>query len=155
MNYFAYGSNMNVRRMKERKITFSDSERCAAHLCGYHLEFNKVANDNPLMGYANIVLDGSGLVEGVLYNIDAASLPILDDKEKYPKHYLKIPIKVLLPSDGKEVCAITYIANPDKIRDGLKPCRDYLNHLLEGRDFLSKGYLEWLEGTETLPEKTN
>jgi len=150
MNYFAYGSNMDVRRMKERKITFSDAERRAAHLSGYHLEFNKVANDNPLEGYANIVPDNDGLVEGVLYDIDAASLPILDDKEKYPKHYLKIPIKVLLPSDGQEVCAITYIANPDKIRSGLKPTKEYLGHLLEGKDILSEGCFNWLKRTDTL-----
>ena len=98
MYYFAYGSNMDVERMKKRKITFSN--RCAAHLCCYRLEFDKVAKDNPQEGKANIVADDDGLIEGVLYNIDAASLPILDDKEKYPEHYLKIPIKVLLPSSG-------------------------------------------------------
>ncbi|GAI64849.1 unnamed protein product, partial [marine sediment metagenome] len=36
------------------------------------------------------------------------------------------------------------------VRDGLKPCQDYLNHLLAGKDILSKDYFEWLQGTETL-----
>lgn len=150
MYYFAYGSNMDKQRMKERKITFSDVERRAAHLSGYHLEFNKVANDNPLEGYANIVPDGSGLVEGVLYNIDAASLPKLDKCEGYPDEYLKISIKVLLPSDGQKVCAITYIANPKKIGEGLKPRRCYLEYLLAGEDFLSASYFKRLQETETL-----
>ena len=149
MYYFAYGSNMDEQRMKiERKISFS--MRCAAHIYGYRLKFNKVAKDNALKGYANIVVDDSGLVEGALYDIDMTSLPCLDKCEGYHEHYLHIPIKVLLPSDGKEVCAITYIANPDKIRDGLKPSKEYLCHLLAGKDVLSKGYFEWLQGTETL-----
>ena len=149
MYYFAYGSNMDEQRMKaERKILFST--RCAAHLYYYHLKFNKVAQKNPQEGKANIVPDVSGLVEGALYDIDATSLPKLDKCEGYPDEYLKIPIKVLLPSDGREVCAITYIANPNKIGDRLKPRRCYLDHLLAGRDILSEGYLEWLEGTETL-----
>jgi len=139
---------MNAKRMEVRVIAFS--KRCVAHLSGYRLEFNKVAKDNPREGKANIVVDGSGSVEGVLYDMDVASLPKLDGCEGYPKHYLKIPIKVLLPSDGQEVCAITYISNPDKIRDGLKPTKEYLSHLLAGKDFLSKGYFEWLERMETL-----
>lgn len=149
MNYFAYGSNMDEQRMKvERKITFS--KRCAAHLPGYRLEFNKVAQSNDRMGYANIVVDSSGLVEGVLYDIDVTSLPKLDKHEVYPDHYLHIPIKVLLPNDGREFCAITYIANPNKVRDGLRPSKQYLGHLLQGKDVLSKGYLNWLETMETL-----
>jgi len=149
MYYFAYGSNMDEQRMKiERKISFS--MRCAAHLYGYRLKFNKVAQNNYLEGYANIVPDGSGLVEGALYDIDMTFLPCLDKCEGYPKHYLKIPIKVRLPSDGQEVCAITYIANPDKIRDGLKPRKDYLEHLLAGKDILSEGYFGWLDRMETL-----
>jgi len=148
MYYFAYGSNMDKERMNKRGIAFS--VRCAAHLSGYRLKFNKVAKDNPQEGKANIVIGDGGLVEGALYDINATSLPTLDNCERYPKHYLHIPIKVLLPSDGKEVCAITYIANPDKIRSGLKPCREYLKHLLAGEDILSKCYFEWLQNTETL-----
>ncbi len=148
MNYFAYGSNMDPVRMKERGVNFSN--RCAAHLSCYHLEFNKVAQRNSREGKANIVVDDSGLVEGALYNIDMTSLPTLDEKEGYPEHYLKIPIKVTLPSDGQEVCAITYIANPDKIKDDLKPSRKYMSHLLAGKDILSTSYFEWLQSIETL-----
>lgn len=148
MNYFAYGSNISKQRMEGRSITFS--ERCSAHLLGYRLEFNKVAQSNPKEGKANIVVDDRGLVEGALYDIDVTSLPALDRCEGYPEHYLKIPIKVLLPSDGKEVCAITYVANPSKIRDGLKPSKEYLNYLLEGEDILSVKYFNWLKETATL-----
>ena len=148
MNYFAYGSNMDVRRMKKRNVTFR--ERRAAYLCGYRLEFNKVASDNPLKGYANIVPDHSSLVEGALYEIDVTSLLKLDKCEGYPNHYLHIPIKVLLPNESREFCAITYIANPSKVRGGLKPSREYLCYLLAGKDVLSKDYFDRLETMDTL-----
>jgi gamma-glutamylcyclotransferase len=148
MNYFAYGSNMGVRRMEERKVPFS--ARRAAHLCGYCLKFNKVAKANYREGKANIILDEDGLVEGALYEIEAISLPKLDNKEKYPEHYLKIPVKVRLPDNGQEVCAITYIAHPDKIKEGLKPTKVYLQHMLEGKDILSDSYFNRLKNIETL-----
>ena len=148
MNYFSYGSNMDVQRMEKRGITFS--KRRAARLSGYRLEFNKVSKDNALKGFANIIADDNGLVEGALYDIDEASLPTLEKYEGHPEHYLKIPVKVQLPSEGQEVCAIAFTASPDKIRSGLKPSKKYLTHLLAGKDVLSKGYFEWLERTETL-----
>ena len=147
MKYFAYGSNMDAQRMNKRNVSFY--KRRAGHLSGYRLEFNKVAN-NTRKGYANIVPDDSSLVEGALYDIDAVSLPKLDRCEGYPEHYLKIPEKIVLPSDGQEICAITYIANPDKTRDGLKPSKEYLSHLLAGKDILSASYFEWLQGIETM-----
>jgi len=148
MYYFAYGSNMNVKRMEKRKVNFTN--RCAAHLQGYHLEFNKVAIDNHKKGYANIVADDSGIVEGALYDLDADSLPTLDKCEGYPEEYLKNPVKLTLLANGQEVCAIAYIANPKKIKEGLKPCKEYLGHLLKGEDILSKNYLDCLTKTETL-----
>lgn len=148
MNYFAYGSNMDAKRMNKRNVSFC--KRCAGHLSGYRLEFNKVANDNPQQGYANIVPDDSSLVEGALYDIDAVSLPKLDKYEGCLEHYLKIPEKVVLPSGGQAVCAITYIANPNKTRDGLKPSKEYMCHLLAGKDILSASYFKWLQGIETL-----
>jgi hypothetical protein len=39
IKHFAYGSNMSARRMRERKIEFS--QRKYAILKGYRLEFNK------------------------------------------------------------------------------------------------------------------
>lgn len=52
MKYFAYGSNMNKDRMKERKINFT-SRQFAKLLC-YKLVFNKKAKDGEF-AYANII----------------------------------------------------------------------------------------------------
>ena len=147
MKYFAYGSNMDTVRMVERNIDFS--QRIHAILKGYSLKFNKVAYDNPKEGKANIVPDEKGIVEGVLYDISESDLSNLDKYEGYPIHYDRIKVKVQL-DDGQEVDAVTYIAQPDKVREGLMPSKDYLNRLLAAKDIISESYYRRLESLETM-----
>jgi len=147
MKYFAYGCNMNPEKMEDRNITFS--HRTLAILKGYNLKFNKVASSNPKEGYANIVPYEKGIVEGALYDIQDSALSNLDRYEGYPNHYDKIRVKVLLDI-GQEVEAITYIAKPDKIKEGLKPKKDYLKHLLSACDILSEPYCKRLKSYDTL-----
>jgi|LSQX01.2.fsa_nt_gb gamma-glutamylcyclotransferase len=147
MKYFAYGSNMNPQRMRERKINYTS--RIAASLQGYSLKFNKVASRNPLEeGYANIVPEAKGVVEGVLYEIQEADLKNLDKYEGYPDNYDRQKVKVLTVTGQEE--AIAYIACPDKIREGLKPAREYLVHLLAAKDMLSEDYYRKLLCYDTL-----
>ncbi|MCX7929029.1 MAG: gamma-glutamylcyclotransferase, partial [Patescibacteria group bacterium] len=75
-------------------IIFSTRER--AVLEGYRLLFNKVASRNSKAGYANIVPDHTGVVEGVLYEIDERDLEKLDKYEEYPSHYGRLKVKVKL-----------------------------------------------------------
>lgn len=148
IKYFAYGSNMNPERMRQRKIKFSS--RVHVVLNGWRLMFNKIASRNPKQeGYANIEPDKGGIVEGILYEIQNSDLRKLDICEGYPEHYDKKKVEVTL-DNGQIVEAITYIAQPDKTRSGLKPSKEYLNHLLEGCDLLSKEYCERLRTWETL-----
>ena len=53
-------------------------------------------------------------------------------------------------ADGSVIQCIVYVARPETINDSLKPKRVYLEHLLAGKDFLSEGYYEILEKTETI-----
>lgn len=92
MYYFAYGSNMNPVRMKEREVNYS--QRKHAILIAYRLEFNKVSSRGPKEGYANIVPDKAGAVEGVLYDIIDSDLLKLDEHEGYPVHYDRIMLSV-------------------------------------------------------------
>jgi cation transport regulator ChaC len=147
MNYFAYGSNMDKKRMEKRGVTIFSMQR--ARLEGFRLAFNKVASRRENEGYANIVEDPEGVVEGVLYEIKDSDIKELDFYEGCPCHYLRIKVTVKL-DNGQEVTAVTYVANPDKIRDGLKPSKEYLNHLLAGKDYLSPEYFERLKATETI-----
>jgi gamma-glutamylcyclotransferase len=147
MKYFAYGSNMDSERMSERTIRFS--QRTHAILKGYRLDFNKVASRNPQEGYANVVKFENGIVEGVLYEIPDSDLSKLDTHEGYPDHYDRIKVNVTL-DDWQDVEAVAYIAQPNKVRDGLKPSRDYLNHLFAAKDLLSESYRRKLEAWQPL-----
>ena len=147
INYFSYGSNMNVERMRERGVLYLSKERFA--LEGYELRFNKISYSNPNAGAANIVPHETGRVEGILYKITISGLVSLDGYEGYPHEYDR---KILLiNSDGyKEDDMVTYVARPSRIKEGLHPTREYLRHLLEARNFLSGPYYERLKALRTL-----
>jgi len=147
VKYFAYGSNMNPERMKTRQIFFTQRKR--AILRGYRLDFNKIAFGNPEEGYANIVEDENAIVEGALYEISDLGISKLDMYECFPNHYDRIEVVVETDS-GNVDKAVTYIAKPDMIRQGLKPSRDYLRHLLAAKDIVSKNYHNRLKVWETL-----
>jgi cation transport regulator ChaC len=146
MKYFAYGSNMDAEQMKGRGISFS--QRMHAVLRGYSLRFNKVTYKNPHQGYANIVRKSGDVVEGILYEVSKSDLSNLDKYEGYPDHYDQ-KIVIVQTDSGEKVEAVAYIAHPDKVREGLKPTKKYLSHLLAARDILSKPYIQKLELTET------
>ena len=128
--YFAYGSNMNPARMRERGAEFFSYRRGV--LKDHRLVFNKLCRlYEGGFGCANIEPHKGEVVEGVLYEVDwEQALPVLDIYEGYPNHYTKEIKKIETPS-GEEVEAVVYVAHPSKIREGLKPSPDYLAHLLE------------------------
>lgn len=147
IDYFSYGSNMNPERMRERGVIYLSRERFV--LQGYELRFNKISRSNPLAGAANIVPRASGEVEGVLYRITMSGLFNLDRYEGYPEEYDRK--RLIIDASGKKKGEIiTYIAHPSRVREGLRPVREYLLHLLEARDFLSRPYYERLKAFKTL-----
>lgn len=146
INYFAYGSNMDSQRMKQRGVSFLSRKK--AFLKNWKLVFNKVASKNPNEGYANIIEKNGGAVEGIVYEIDEGELKKLDSYEGCPLHYFRKSIIIEIEQNKKE--AIAYIANPHQTKDGLKPSKDYLKHLINGTDILSEDYKEKLKNTKTL-----
>ncbi len=147
MKYFAYGSNMDEMRMKERGVSFSS--RFPAKLPAYALRFDKTSNNNPEEGFANITAEKESEVEGVVYEITKEGFNLLDGFEKFPEHYRKINVSVIAES-GESVEATAYIANDDKTAEGLKPSKDYMNHLMNASDCLSESYLKKLRSVEIL-----
>ena len=131
--------------MKERGVHFIQRRRGV--LKGWILKFNKTAA-RPGEGYANIVKCRDGVVEGIVYEIEESDLSKLDVYEGYPKHYTRIEVEVEVK--GKKLKAVTYVANPNKVKDGLKPSKHYLKRLLKGCNLLSKEYCEMLRNIETL-----
>jgi len=139
--YFAYGSNMNPQRVATRGLRF---ERVSgATLAGVRLAFDKQSREHPSCGHANLVFDRAERVEGVLYALeDAAEIARMDRFERTPINYSR---EIVVVTTGNlRVAAWTYFANPAVTREGLRPERAYLDHLLAGRPYLSRDYFERL-----------
>lgn len=145
MYYFAYGSNMDESRMKNRGVDFLSRE--FAILKGYKLLFNKKATAGNF-SFANIEVDENNIVEGILYKVSAEGMTKLDKHEGYPNNYYKTNVEVI--KGNESVSAIVYIANDDKIVEGLLPKKEYLSHILKGKDLLSAAYFQRLLNIKTL-----
>lgn len=131
--------------MTGRKINFTS--RQFARLAGYKLVFNKKANGGEYT-YANIVASDNDVTEGVLYEFPDNDISKLDVAEGCPYHYYKIEVEVI-DINGNTITATTYVAHADKIVTGLHPRKEYLSHLLAGRDMLSIEYYDSLCRTQT------
>ena len=144
MYYFAYGSNMDIDRINKRCIQYKHREK--ALLKGYKLIFDKKNDSIYGASYANITIDPSEYVEGVLYS-GLSSFKELDYYEGvHSGHYRRE--KILLTNPKIEV--YTYFACEDKREEGLKPSEDYLAHLLSAKEFLSEEYYVFIKETPTL-----
>lgn len=147
--YFAYGSNMDEERIKSRLVTYSD--RVGAILSDYELVFNKVSKKNKSVGFANIIPAVGLEVEGALYTLNNQDdFAKLDYYEGFPDHYVKKYVNVVSKESGEELVAITYIANQNKVLEGLRPTKVYLEHLLRGEDLLTNEYYNSLLLTKTV-----
>ena len=148
MLYFAYGSNMDPDRLRDRQV-FPTGKK-AAVLKGYNLKFDKTATRNAREGYANLAVDPEGTVEGILYEKPGVEMRNLDRAEGVSSgDYFRGSVTVEL-EDGSKVEAVTYLASPMRVKSGLKPTREYKEHLLAGREFMSRKYVQKLEKVETL-----
>ena len=138
--YFAYGANMNSERMNITQIHFSKRQRAKL------LDYEFILNTKRINGTAaaNIRPKVGCCVYGVLYTCTSETLNNLDDlvsKELYTRERINVMLV-----DGTEVQAHSYIANCSSCDDTLTSVnRDYLDHILCGRDLLPKAYTDFLE----------
>jgi gamma-glutamylcyclotransferase (GGCT)/AIG2-like uncharacterized protein YtfP len=102
--YFAYGSNMNRNRMKERKVNYLRAN--LALVRGYKLSFDKEASGIRGGGYANLTATASAndIVYGVVYELASASelekLDVFEGVEKNNYYRQRLSL-TLLPSQSK------------------------------------------------------
>jgi hypothetical protein len=140
--YFAYGSNMDARRMARRGLAVVSAR--SAFLPDHALRFNKRASNLPRHAYANVMPQPGARVEGVLYELtDEAEIGKMDPFEGTPIRYRREIVSA--HSRGEVFTTWIYLAQPDWIDDGLLPTRWYLDHLLAGALWLSPGWRAWLE----------
>lgn len=148
IQYFAYGTNLNPKVMAKKSIVWE--ARRAAVLSGYTLAFNKRNERESLpsvIGFANLLSDASGRVEGALYTLDDSLLGALDRVERCPDHYERIEVTV--ECEGACVAGLTYRARPERTAEGLIPSRNYINHILAASALMSPQYAARLDAIET------
>ncbi|MDR7415266.1 MAG: gamma-glutamylcyclotransferase family protein [Armatimonadota bacterium] len=126
--YFAYGSNLDSDRLHKR-IGRDRVDSKVGYLRDYRFAFNKKGNDGS--GKANIVPRGGSQVWGAVYRLTSAELSYLDRCEGVPGHYERRQVEVMT-REGEIIHAQTYIANREKVSAGLRPTREYLDHILKG-----------------------
>jgi len=150
--YFAYGSNMNPARLVDDRLTpkgVALGRRIGGRLNGWRLTFDKIARAPKGAGAVNIVLAPGDVVHGTLNEMPPAGLDVLDVWEGVAGgHYERRVVLVERGDTGEKVEAVTYVAL--LVGEGLHPTRDYLSHLLAGRDLLPADYWQKLKATPTL-----
>jgi gamma-glutamylcyclotransferase len=145
--YFAYGSNMNPARLKERLEPegVAMGARIGGRLERWRLSFNKARMGMPANGAANIVATADGVVHGTLNEMPAQGLAVLDRFEGVAtRQYRREIVPVVRADTGALVEATTYVAL-NIGSDSLLPLREYLAHLLAGRDLLPADYSALLD----------
>jgi gamma-glutamylcyclotransferase len=150
--YFAYGSNMDARRLFGERLKpqgVPAGDRIAGRLDGWRLAFNKRGPTRSGAGAANIMRAPGEKVHGTLNLLPAKGFEVLDRYEGVAGgHYERRPVSVMRGDTGAMVEAITYVAL--LTGENLRPTRAYLACLLAGRDLLPDAYYRWLAATPTV-----
>jgi len=150
--YFAYGSNMNPARLRDGRLRAAGvtmGKRLGGRLDGWRLAFNKRARTPVGSGAGNILSVANAVVHGTLNALPPKGFEVLDRWEGVAGgHYERRLVPIVRADTGETVEAITYVAL--LTGEGLRPTREYLGHLLAGRDLLPADYWEWLKATPTL-----
>ena len=130
---FAYGSNLDSRRMRGR--TPSARVVGVATLERHDLRFHKRGLSCGT-GKADAFPTGEEVhrVHGVIYEIAGGELPDLDRAESLGISYDRVERTVRLETENGpvEVTAWVYVAREEQIEPGLRPLRWYLDHVLRG-----------------------
>lgn len=148
MHYFAYGANMDVETLKERKVEFTPV--LIGKVRDVRLVFHVPGADDT--GRADLMDDRRSHVHGVIYDVPEASLAGLDVYEGVERGRYRRQQMVVQTERGELTCDVYRGA---KFRAGLKPSPDYLARLIRGAQHhgLPQHYLTFLQshGTMELP----
>lgn len=127
MFYFAYGSNMSSRRLRQRVPGARPLD--AAHLPGRRLAWHKKGRDGS--GKCDIpAVHPDDVVYGVVYAIDGTHKPRLDAAEGLGWGYEQMQVEVRLLERRETISAFTYYAT--RIDSAYIPYDWYRDHVLIG-----------------------
>ena len=151
---FAYGSNMDSDRLKQKGIERILENAKIARLDDWEFGFTKKSDDGS--GKANIIPMTGSIVWGLLLELDPDAAEEMDRSEgtraSIP-HYTKETVRVIT-DDGVEHECKTYVANfhPDRFdEEGVPPSEEYLKHIVDGATIhkLPSEYIEGIGNTIT------
>jgi hypothetical protein len=148
MNYFSYGSNMSIRRLRVRVP--SASRLGVGVLRRHELKFHKVStNDGSAKCDALATGNPDHLIHGVVYHIPEDEKPHLDLAEGLGFGYEQKDILIEM-QDGAAVPAFCYCATA--IDPELKPFDWYKEHVLKGarENNLPEAYVLAIESVESV-----
>ena len=149
--YFAYGSNMNQKRMQGRNI--QTVAITGGWINSFGLRFNKRSRRDANLGCANIVYAPLETIQGLLYQLQSdTEIQKLDGPEGTPYRYSRELFQVQTKKTTQ--WAWVYVANPGVLDNQLKPADWYIEHLLEGRDFLPEDYGQSIASTACVEHAT-
>lgn len=146
MKYFAYGSNMSERRLRER---VPGAERIGVYtLFAHSLRFHKLSSDGS--GKCDALFTGSSYdyVIGALFEISDEEKKDLDRAEGLGYGYEQ-KIVSLIDAKGNDLNAITYYAT--RTDPSLLPYTWYLYHVIHGANEtgVPVDYLSFIQRTES------
>lgn len=151
MLYFAYGSNMDWSRIKERCP--SGRFLCIAKLEKYRFDFTWKCKEGH--GVMDIVKDDKSEVWGVVYQIDELDLGRLDKAEGYrpgksDSAYRRVETMVLEAGDRKKPLTVATYEVVTKSNQFIPPNQEYKNHFVCGSRWwrLPESYIKKLEAVE-------
>lgn len=127
MYYFAYGSNMSLKRLQARVP--SARPVGLAHLEAHQLRFHKRGKDDSAKADAYLTGDSSDRVVGVLFIIDPDEKHHLDRAEGLGFGYDIKEVELAFGARGT-ITAFTYFAI--HIDPSLKPYHWYKHHVISG-----------------------
>ena len=123
--YFAYGSNLCVKRFTSPKRVPSASFKCIAQLNGYRVVFQKRSKDGS--GKATIVCAPESSVIGVIFTYDESHHGQL---KKAEAGYVEQPVLVSTPDGDKEI--MTFVCPSEELDSTLRPYDWYIDLIQQG-----------------------
>lgn len=145
LNYFGYGSNINLTSLKAKGVLPKRS--FVGRLPNYKLKFNVEHWFRHEGGMGNIEPSDNpdDYVEGMVHECTGEDLGALDRMEAYGVGYDRIRIGV--QTEEGMVDALAYVGLPEVINESCLPTRRYLNIILKGARAagLNKEYIKRLE----------
>jgi cation transport regulator ChaC len=147
ITYFAYGSNMLLRRLRVKNRAPSAIAVCTGYVEGRRLDFNKRSVDGSGKCDIEATGDPHDRAWGVIFRINATDKPALDRVEGLGQGYTEREVRVVTPDGG--VTALTYTAlmkAPD-----LRPYHWYKAFVVAGatEHSLPDDYIAWLRTFES------